>query len=56
VISGSVVRREPLTREEMGTWREKVAFAFDQRQPELAREFAALAERQSRISTPPPPG
>lgn len=55
VLSGNVVRREMLSRDEIGTWREKVAFAFDQPQPELAREFAALAERQSRPSSSPPP-
>ena len=54
VLSGYVVRREQLTREEIGTWREKVAFAFEEPQPELAREFEALAERQSRTSSSPP--
>jgi hypothetical protein len=56
VLSGRVVRREQLTREEIGTWREKVAFAFDVPQPELAEEFAALADRQARVSSTPAPG
>jgi hypothetical protein len=54
VLSGRVVRREMLTREEIGTWREKVAFAFDEPQPDLASEFRALAERQARITSEPP--
>jgi hypothetical protein len=54
-LSGRVVRREPLSRQEIGTWREKVAFAFDQPQAELAAEFAALIEKQSTDSTIPPP-
>jgi len=54
VLSGYVVRREMLTHDEIGTWREKVAFAFEEPQPDLAREFAALAERQSRPSSQPP--
>ncbi len=54
VLSGHVVRREMLTREEIGTWREKVAFAFEEPQPALAREFEALAERQARTSSSPP--
>lgn len=54
-LSGRVVRRQPLSRDEVGTWREKVAFAFDKLQPELATEFAALVEKQSTISTIPPP-
>ena len=55
-LSGRVVRREQLSRQELGTWREKVAFAFDKPQPELAAEFAALAEKQASIdSTVPPP-
>jgi hypothetical protein len=55
VLSGRVVRRQALSRDEIGTWREKVAFAFDDLQPELASEFAALVERQSKVSTIPPP-
>src|SRR5262245_11914455 len=31
-LTGRVVRREPLSRQEQGTWREKVAFAYDQPQ------------------------
>lgn len=54
-LSGRVVRREPLSRKEIGTWREKVAFAFDKPQPDLAAEFAALVEKQSIESTMPPP-
>jgi len=54
-LSGRVVRREPLSRQELGTWREKVAFAFDHPQAELAAEFAALVEKQSVDSTIPPP-
>ena len=54
-ITGRVVRREPLSRQEQGTWREKVAFAFDTPQAELADEFASLVEKQSRMSTVPPP-
>lgn len=55
VVSGRVVRREPLGRREIGTWLEKVAFAFDHPQPDLAAEFVALAEKQARDSTIPPP-
>lgn len=54
-LSGRVVRREQLSRQEIGTWRDKVAFAFDQPQAELAAEFAALVEKQSTDSTRPPP-
>jgi hypothetical protein len=54
-LSGRVVRREPLSRQEIGTWREKVAFAFDRPQAELAAQFAALVEKQSMDSTIPPP-
>ncbi len=54
ILSGLVVRREPLSYEEVGTWREKVAFKFDVPQPALAKEFAALAERQARSSSSPP--
>ncbi len=55
ILSGLVVRREQLSFEEVGTWREKVAFRFDQPQPALAAEFAALAERQARNSSSAPP-
>lgn len=48
-ITGEVVRREELAADERGTWRDKVAVAFDQPQPELAAEFAALAAEQARI-------
>lgn len=48
-LSGTVVRREPFAGDEVGTWSEKVAFRFDEPQPELADEFAALAERQARL-------
>jgi hypothetical protein len=54
VLSGKVVRRERLSQDEIGTWREKVAFVFDEPQPDLAREFRALSERQSRTSSAPP--
>jgi hypothetical protein len=53
-LGGRVVRREPLSRQEIGTWREKVAFAFDKPQAELAEEFAALVEKQSSETIPPP--
>jgi hypothetical protein len=57
-LSGTVVRRQPLGPDEIGTWREKVAFVFHEEQPDLAKEFAALAEKQARLaggSTPPAP-
>jgi hypothetical protein len=54
VLSGKVVRRERLSQDEIGTWREKVAFVFDEPQPDLAREFRALSERQSRTTSSPP--
>jgi hypothetical protein len=40
LVQGQVVRREALSDEEQGTWREKVAVRFDQVQPELAQESA----------------
>lgn len=49
VVSGRVVRRETLAPDERGTWREKVALAFDEPQDSLADEFAALAAEQARI-------
>jgi hypothetical protein len=48
-LSGTVVRSEPFAPDEVGTWSEKVAFKFRESQPELASEFAALAERQARL-------
>jgi hypothetical protein len=51
-LSGKVVRREAFSPDEVGTWSEKVAFRFDRSQPELASEFAALAERQARLMAP----
>jgi hypothetical protein len=48
VVAGRVVRQEPLAPDERGTWREKVAVAFDHEQDLLAREFAALAAAQAR--------
>ena len=55
VLTGRVVRRQPLRREEIGTWREKVAFVFDEPQPELAAEFRELSERQARLTSSVPP-
>jgi len=54
-VTGLVVRREALSYEEIGTWREKVAVRFDVPQLALATEFEALAERQSRMSSSAPP-
>lgn len=48
-VSGTIVRQEPLTAEERGTWREKVAVRFDVAQGELAREFERFAAEQARM-------
>jgi hypothetical protein len=46
-VDGRVIRRQPLSPEETGMWREKVAVHFDCPQPGLAREFARLASEQA---------
>jgi hypothetical protein len=48
-VAGKVVRQEDLADEERGIWRHKVAFAFDEAQPEIAREFQQLAEEQAKL-------
>jgi hypothetical protein len=48
-VGGKVVRCEQLSSEEKGIWRDKVAFSFDERQPELAQEFETLAAEQAKV-------
>jgi hypothetical protein len=47
VVSGTVVRRQPFRPEELGIWRERVAFAFHEPHPEFDRELAELAQHQA---------
>ena len=49
VVSGRVVRCERLHDNEKGIWRNKVAFSFSESQPQLARQFEALAAEQAEI-------
>ena len=49
VVGGKVVRCEQLADEEKGIWRDKVAFSFHEAQPDLAKEFAALAAEQAKV-------
>ena len=49
VVRGKVVRLEELSDEEKGIWRDKVAFTFDDPQPELAKEFEKLAAEQAKV-------
>jgi hypothetical protein len=51
-VPGKVVRLEELADEEKGIWRHKVAFTFDEAQPQLAQEFQQLAAEQARIFGP----
>jgi hypothetical protein len=48
LLTGTVVRRQALNSDEIGTWRDKVAFLFQEPQPELAEEFSELAEKQAK--------
>jgi hypothetical protein len=48
-VPGKVVRREELADEEKGIWRHKLAFSFDQGQPELSAEFEGLAAAQAKL-------
>jgi len=48
-VPGKVVRLEPLTDEERGIWRNKVAFSFDTEQPDIAQEFEKLAADQAKV-------
>ncbi len=48
-VRGKVVRLEELADEEKGIWRDKVAFTFDEAQPELATEFEKLAMQQAKV-------
>jgi hypothetical protein len=49
VVRGKVVRLEELSDEEKGIWRDKVAFTFDDPQPELAKEFEKLAAEHAKV-------
>jgi len=49
VVRGKVVRLEELSDAEKGIWRDKVAFTFDEPQPELAGEFEKLAAEQAKV-------
>jgi len=49
VVRGRVVRVEELAEEEQGIWRDRIAFEFDEPQPELATEFERFALDQARI-------
>jgi hypothetical protein len=49
VRSGTVVRRQPLNAEEIGTWWERVAFEFNEPEPQLTEELAALAEKRRHL-------
>lgn len=49
VVRGRVVRLNELADEERGIWRNKIAFAFEEPQPELATEFERFAIEQARI-------
>jgi len=51
-VPGKVVRLEELADEEKGIWRNKVAFAFDKAQPDIAREFEKLAAEQAKLYAP----
>jgi hypothetical protein len=51
-VPGKVVRLEELADEEKGIWRNKVAFAFDEAQPEIAREFEEFAAEQAKSFAP----
>ena len=49
LVTGKVVRQEPLDPEENTLWRTKVAIDLDEPNPGLAQSFMALAEQQSKI-------
>ena len=51
-VPGKVVRLEEMADEEKGIWRIKVAFAFDEAQPDVAQEFERLAAEQAKICPP----
>jgi hypothetical protein len=51
-VPGKVVRLEELADEEKGIWRHKVAFAFDEAQPDIAQEFKQLAAEQAKLVGP----
>ena len=50
-VPGKVVRLEELADEEIGIWRNKVAFAFDDAQPDIAKEFEKFAAEQAKMYT-----
>ena len=47
-VRGKAVRLEQLSDEERGIWRNKVAFAFDEAQPEVAQRFKEFAAEQAK--------
>ena len=53
-VRGKVIRLEELSDDEKGIWRNKVAFTFDQAQPDLAQEFKQFAAEQAKIYSPFP--
>lgn len=48
-LTGKVVRRDSLDLDENTLWRCKVAVELDRPEPELARAFTELAEKQASI-------
>jgi hypothetical protein len=48
-VPGKVVRQEGLSNEEIGIWRNKVAFTFDKAQPDIAQEFEKFAAEQAEM-------
>jgi hypothetical protein len=48
-VRGKAVRLEELSDEERGIWRNKVAFTFDEPQPEVAQRFKEFAAEQGQV-------
>jgi PilZ domain len=49
IVTGKVVRQEPLDHDENTLWRTKVGVAMDAPDPLLAEHFEKLSEKQSKI-------
>ncbi len=49
IVTGKVVRREPLNEHENSLWREKVAVALDTPAPDVESTLADLAAKQEKV-------
>jgi hypothetical protein len=53
-VRGKAVRLEELSDEERGIWRNKVAFTFDEAQPDVAQRFKEFAAEHANVHAATP--